>query len=139
MSAEALRGDQVPGQRRAEHVLDRELRVAVLHRAADHLVAPLSVSRSFGSKFSESQLATWKWLEGEVKAPSVPLKSPLTSKGSQLVGLSVKFGLSRLSRTERKRKGMPSMICGSGSESAVTWALSGSTSTATRLTMLPRS
>ena len=48
-------------------------------------------------------------------------------------------GRLRLTRTWRRRRGMPPKIWGSGSETAVTWAVSGSTCRAARTTTSPRS
>ena len=66
-----------------------------------------------------------EWVERLAWAPSLPSTWALTEKGSQLVGLRVKFGRLRLIRIERRRSGMPSRIWGRGSETAVIWAVSG--------------
>ena len=58
-------------------------------------------------------------------------------KGLQFVGLIMKFGLSMLTWIERIRIGMPPMIFGTVSETAITCASSGSTSIATRTTTTP--
>ena len=88
----------------------------------------MSFRLSFGPKGRSAQLATWKWrAEARPARPSSPTIVALTEKGSQLVGLRVKSGRSRLTRIERVRSGIPSRICGSGSETAVTWAVTGST------------
>jgi hypothetical protein len=52
--------------------------------------------------------------------------------GSQLVGLRVKLGRSSLTAIERTSSGIPSRMRGKGSETAVIWALVGSTSRALR-------
>ena len=65
------------------------------------------------------------------------MPSESTVIGRQLVGLIMKFGLSMLTWIERIRSGMPPMIDGTVSETAVTWASSGSTSIATRTTTTP--
>ena len=59
------------------------------------------------------------------------------SSAQQLVGLIMKFGLSMLTWIERIRIGMPPMIDGTVSETAMTWASSGSTWIATRTTTTP--
>ena len=102
---------------------------------------PESCSESFGREAAASaQLATWKG-SLEVGARRLGRRRPVasTENGSQLVGLRAKFGRSRLTRIARSRSGMPSRICGSGSETAVIWASVGSTWSATRTTTLPRS
>jgi len=58
--------------------------------------------------------------------------------GEQFVGLSMNPGLLRLTLTVRTRSGTPSMICGRGSEVAVTAAVFGSMSITERTTTLPR-
>ena len=83
------------------------------------LVPPLSFRLSFGPKARSAQLATWKWTDRPAAAPSSPPIAASTANGSQLVGLRVNPGRSRSIRIERRRSGMPSRICGSGSESAV--------------------
>ena len=60
-------------------------------------------------------------------AAVVESSEPVTALGSQLVGLSVKSGLSRRIESERMSSGMPCRIVGIGSEMAVTWAVFGST------------
>ena len=72
-------------------------------------------------------------------APWSPLTWAFTEKGSQLVGLRVKFGRLSSIRIERSRSGMPSRIWGRGSETAVIWAVSGLTCSAALTTTLPRS
>ena len=69
--------------------------------------------------------------------PWSPIPWESTRRAEQLVGLIVKFGLSMLTWIERIRIGMPPMICGTGSETAMTWAVSGSTWRATRTTTAP--
>ncbi len=69
--------------------------------------------------------------------PWSPIPWLSTVKGEQLVGLIVKLGLSMLTWIERIRIGMPPMICGTVSETALTWAVSGSTCSATRTTTTP--
>ncbi len=58
-------------------------------------------------------------------------------KGEQFVGLIVKFGLSMLTWIERIRIGMPPMMLGTVSDTALTCAVSGSTWSATRTTTTP--
>ncbi len=69
--------------------------------------------------------------------PWSPIPCESTEKAAQLVGLIVKFGLSMLTWIERIRIGMPPMIDGTVSETAETWAVSGSTCRATRTTTMP--
>ena len=69
--------------------------------------------------------------------PWSPIPCEATAKGAQLVGLIMKFGLSMLTWIERIRIGTPPMIEGTVSESAITWASSGSTWIATRTTTVP--
>ena len=69
--------------------------------------------------------------------PWSPIPCESTEKGEQLVGLIMKLGLSMLTWIERIRIGMPPMIEGTVSESAMTWASSGSTWRATRTTTVP--
>ena len=69
--------------------------------------------------------------------PWSPIPCESTVNGEQLVGLIVKFGLSMLTWIERIRIGMPPMIEGTVSETALTWAVSGSTWRATRTTTTP--
>ncbi len=66
-----------------------------------------------------------------------PIPSESTEKLEQLVGLMVKFCLSMLTWIERIRIGTPPMICGTVSETAETWAVSGSTWRATLTTTTP--
>ena len=51
----------------------------------------------------------------------------MTSSGLQSVGLRAKLGRLRLTKTGAMRRGMPWKIWGRGSETAVTWAVSGLT------------
>ena len=51
--------------------------------------------------------------------PWSPIPCESTEKGEQLVGLIMKFGLSMLTWIERIRIGMPPMIAGTVSESAI--------------------
>ena len=69
--------------------------------------------------------------------PWSPIPCEATEKGEQLVGLIMKLGLSMLTWIERIRIGMPPMIEGTVSESATTWASSGSMWRATRTTTVP--
>ena len=69
--------------------------------------------------------------------PWSPIPCESTANGEQLVGFRRKPGRSMLTRIERRRSGMPPMICGTLSEAAVTWASSGSTLIATRTTWVP--
>ena len=69
--------------------------------------------------------------------PSSPIPCESIEDGVQLVGLIVKLGLSMLTWIERIRIGMPPMIEGTVSETAETWAVSGSTWRATRTTTTP--
>ena len=69
--------------------------------------------------------------------PWSPIPCESTENGLQLVGLIVKFGLSMLTWIERIRIGIPPMICGTVSETALTWAVFGSTWRATRTTTTP--
>ena len=85
------------------------------------------------------QLATWNGELTSATAPWSPVIVPPTDNGSQLVGLSAKFGRLRSTWIIRVRSGMPSTICGSGSETAVTRSVAGSTLTAALTTTLPRS
>ena len=62
-----------------------------------------------------------------------------TAIGEQLVGLREKFLRSRLTSTERMSSRAPPKTCGIGSETAWTWAVSGSTNSATLTTTVPRS
>ena len=55
--------------------------------------------------------------------PWSPIPCESTENGAQLVGLIVKFGLSMLTWIERIRIGMPPMIEGTVSETALTWAV----------------
>ena len=55
--------------------------------------------------------------------PWSPIPWESTENGEQLVGLIVKFGLSMLTWIERIRIGMPPMIAGTVSETALTWAV----------------
>ena len=55
--------------------------------------------------------------------PWSPIPWLSTVKGEQLVGLIVKLGLSMLTWIERIRIGMPPMIAGTVSETALTWAV----------------
>ena len=71
--------------------------------------------------------------------PSSPAIVASTENGSQFVGLSANPWRSSSIRIKRVRSGIPSRICGSGSETAVTWAVTGSTEIATRTATLPRS
>ena len=52
--------------------------------------------------------------------PWSPIPCESTVNGEQLVGLIVKLGLSMLTWIERIRIGMPPMICGTVSETALT-------------------
>ena len=69
--------------------------------------------------------------------PWSPTPSETIWNGEQLVGLIMKFGLSILTLIERSRSGIPPMISGTVSESAMTWASSGSICSATRTTTVP--
>ncbi len=98
---------------------------------------PSWVIESFGLKPSVAQLTTRK---GEVKATAVPwspIPSEPTEKGLQLVGLIMKLGLLMLTWISRMRIGMPPIIEGTGSESAMTCASEGSICKATRTTTVP--
>ncbi len=69
--------------------------------------------------------------------PWSPIPAESTLKGVQLVGLIVKSGRSMLTWIERSRIGTPPMMLGTVSETALTWAVSGSTWRATRTTTVP--
>ena len=75
---------------------------------------------SLGAKGSTEQLAIWKGNVRFAWPPSSPLSWAETENGSQFVGSRVKFFRFRSTRIERRRSGIPSMIWGSGSETAVT-------------------
>ncbi len=102
-------------------------------------VDPFSFNPSFGAKLRFAQLATWNRPDWSNSAPSLPKEAVSTLSLSQLVGLSVKLGRSRLTSSERSRSGTPSRIWGIGSETVFTWAVTGSTEIAERTTTLPRS
>ena len=69
--------------------------------------------------------------------PWSPIPSEPTEKGEQLVGLIMKLGWLMLTWISRIRIGMPPMISGTVSESAITWASAGSICRATRTTTVP--
>ena len=79
-----------------------------------------------------------RW-SGSPRRPRRRSASSPIACGSQLVGLSVKSGRSSLIWMNRVRSGIPSRICGSGSETALTCAVEGLTSTAVLTAITPRS
>ena len=117
-------------------VLRSNRRLGSLPRAVA-LRPPSWVIVIFGVKGRVEQLTAMK---GEVKLTAVPW-SPTPSEAvwnsEQLVGLIMKLGRSMLTWIERRRSGMPPMISGTVSESAMTWASSGSMWRATRMTTVP--
>src|SRR4051794_3589020 len=82
---------------------------------------------SLGLKGSSEQEPTWKGLWALKIAPPVPLIAPATAFWEQLVGLIVVSGRSTLSLTSRTRRITPWRIVGKGSDTALTWVVSGST------------
>src|SRR5580700_1619111 len=66
------------------------------------------------------QPAAWKRLETAAWTPPIEVTTALTAFGSQLVGLKVKLGRSRVTLTLLIRSGIPWRIVGKGSETSVT-------------------
>src|SRR5689334_13369594 len=100
------------------------------------LVPPRKRKSIFGLKAREEQKETWNGLvtvavessAGLENVAPEPFRVEVTPKCSQLVGLTMKSGLSMKTRTSRRCRGMPSMMWGIGSEpaeSSATWALWG--------------
>ena len=115
------------------------VRVAWIAGWPRRLVPPVSFRASFGPNARLAQLPAWKCEETDAVAPSLPAIVPVVANGSQLVGLSANSGRFRSIRMLRTRSGMPPRICGSGSLTAVTWAVAGFTCSAARTATLPRS
>ena len=102
---------------------------------------PSGCSVSLGLKPSASQPPTWKRVGGAgALAEGRGDAEPVTGVGSQLVGLRVKSGRSTSTRTvaQVERDALRGSS-GKGSETTVTWAVSGLTRRAVRTTTVPRS
>ena len=102
------------------------------HRVERGMAAPLRRAADAAARPSARRPGRCSWRPGSA---STARRSPLrrrsivapTENGSQLVGLSAKPGRSSAILTKRVRSGIPSWIWGSGSETAVICAVSGST------------
>ncbi len=105
----------------------RGLRIALNFGWAPRLVPPKRRKERRGLKPRFSQPAAWKWFETLAVAPSAPLTNASTEEGSQLVGAAVKFGRSRATLMSLTFKAMPWSESGIGSDTALTWAVVGST------------
>ena len=80
-----------------------------------------------GLKPSESQPPTWKGLVSGASDAELEVAVAVIAIGSQEVGLRVNSGRPNFTATERRSSGIPSRMLGNGSETALTWAVSGST------------
>src|SRR5664279_3402361 len=108
--------------------------------APDALLAcPAVDTEKDGLNGRVAQPAAWKRLESGACAPPIEVTVALMAFGSQLVGLNVKPGRSRVTSTRLILRGMPLRIVGKGSETSVTCASVGSMKSAWRITTVPRS
>ena len=80
---------------------------------------------SFGANGRAAQFAAWNGLETGATVPVVEVRVPVTDRGSQLVGLNVKPGRSRVTLTWRTCSWTPRSIVGNGSLTTVAWAVVG--------------
>ena len=112
---------------------------AISFGCAVRLVPPLRRKVMCGLNFSRPHSPTWKRLDSVAVWPSVVSSCPPKLIASQSDGLSAQPSWSIFTAIERTSSGMPCRMCGIGSETAFTCAVTGSMYSAVRTTTVPRS
>src|SRR5271165_6742095 len=118
----------------------RPLEVSLTMKAVPSslLACPPAVAVRVGSKGRASQPESWKCEETASEAPWAPVRVPVISLGSQLVGLNSKFGRSTVTWRAFRATGTPLTNWGRGSLEMLTAAVSGLTVIWERTSTFPR-